>query len=111
MEIAMLIFRRISMGVKYEMNWYLVVNELDDVTPSTRDGAYATSKEGGRIYPIGALIPLIYKKDEKCVGMVKVKAFKVTEEGTDIWFDMVESYDKFYPIAQHYYEMYKSMKG
>lgn len=97
------------MGFKYEMNWYLVVNNLDDIKISIEDQNYMVIKDGRGIYPIGIPIPLIYKDDEKCVGLIKIDAIKLTNKFTEIYFNIVESYDKFYPMAKYYYNMYRLM--
>jgi hypothetical protein len=96
------------MGVKYEFNWYLVVDNLKELV-STPKG-YSVTKDENRVYPVGGIIPLIFKDEEKCVGLVKITSFAVEENKTVIYFDMVQPFDKYYPIAQHYYSMYKAMK-
>lgn len=90
------------------MNWYLVARELDELI--LKNGDLCIFKEEPRVYPIGQPIPLIYKDTKRCVGLVEIKSFKVSKDSTEIIFNMVESFDKFYPIAQHYYDMYKKMQ-
>lgn len=97
------------MGVLYELNWYLVVaneNEIKNVT----NERYATIKSEKRIYPINSPLPIIIK-DKGCIGIVEIMSFKVEDERTEIEFRYVENLDVNSIVSKHYYEMYTKMKN
>lgn len=98
------------MGVKYEMNWYLVVDSEDKIKEydMIRDICYTIKKEA-RIYPVGALIPIIIK-NQGCDGLVEIKKIEIEEYETKILFRYKECFGIEHPIAKHYYDMYLKMK-
>lgn len=99
------------MGVPYEFNWYLVVSSERAINRiNTVDDKFFTYKDGQRIYPIDAELPLIIK-NKGCIGLVKILSFKVSNNSTNIEFELVQRMDPSDIIAQHYYNLYKSIKN
>lgn len=97
------------MGVKYEMNWYLVVDDEERIELCYPYG-FHTKKDELRIYPLDSMIPLIIK-NKGCVGIIKIQAITLEENKTFIYFDYEEKFNIYHPIAKHYYDMYLRMKG
>lgn len=95
--------------MEMEFNWFLVIDGFEELKPHSK--GYEVIKDGIRIYPIGKSIPLIYKVPGKCVGLIKIVENITTEFETKLRFEIVESFDKLYPIAIHYYEMHSKLKG
>lgn len=97
------------MGVLYEMNWYLVASDRNDIKKLNGD-EYRLEKSDKRVYPIDSEIPLIIK-NIGCIAMVKVNKFEVDKKNTNIVFSLVKEFDINNEIAKHYYEMYVNMKN
>jgi hypothetical protein len=97
------------MGVLYEMNWYLVASDRNDIKKINGD-EYRLEKSDKRVYPIDSEIPLIIK-NIGCIAMVKVNKFEVDKENTNIVFSLIKEFNINNEIAKHYYEMYMNMKN
>ncbi|HII4499894.1 TPA: DUF2584 family protein [Clostridium perfringens] len=97
------------MGVLYEINWYLVTSNKNDILKIDKY-EYKLEKSGKRIYPIDCDIPLIVK-EFGCIGLVKVKKIEVDKDKTVIIYSFVKKYDFKSEIARHYYELYLSIKN
>lgn len=91
------------MGVKFELNWYLVISDIKDIT-LLEENLFKVHKNEIRLYPIGAPIPFISKVDG-CLGMVTIKELVTNEYNTDIVFTW-ESNTISEDIKNHYYSMY-----
>lgn len=99
----------IFIGVSYEMNWYLVIDEKSQIKlRSESEEIYFTIKDEKRIYPIGGMIPLISKK-EGFIDIVDIKSFSVFEDRTVINFKYKHKHVS-EEIKQHYYDLYLDMK-
>lgn len=96
------------MGVTYEMNWYLVVSDKNELS-KVNEKIYKTIKKERRLYPINSELPIIIK-NLGCIGIVKILCFKIYEDKTEIEFEYVEEFETCNDISQHYYNMYKLMK-
>ena len=97
------------MGVTYEMNWYLVVSDKNNLS-KVSDNMYITVKTERRLYPINSELPLIIK-NIGCIGIIKIISFKIYKDKTEIEFEYIEKLETCNDISQHYYNMYKSMKN
>lgn len=96
------------MGVPYEFNWYLVVENESKIIK--KDNKYSTTKSEHRIYPINSEIPLIFK-GKGCTGLVRITSFKINYDTTEIEFEYIQTFDTTDKIANHYYNMYLKMKN
>lgn len=96
------------MGVSYEINWYLVIDNQNKIVQ--RNDRYFTVKSEYRIYPVGMPIPLIIK-EEGCVGLVNINSFKVCSYSTEIEFEFMKKFDVDDSIGKHYYDLYLYMKS
>ena len=76
------------MGVTYEMNWYLVVSDKNELS-KVNEKIYKTIKKERRLYPINSELPIIIK-NLGCIGIVKILCFKIYEDKTEIEFEYVE---------------------
>lgn len=97
------------MGVLYEMNWYLVASNENDIK-KINDNEYRLEKSEKRVYPIDSEIPLIIK-NVGCIAIIKINKFEVDKKNTNIVFSIIKEYDTNNEIAKHYYEMYMCMKN
>ena len=97
------------MGVLYEMNWYLVASDRNDIKKLNGD-EYRLEKSDKRVYPIDSEIPLIIK-NIGCIAMIKINKFEVDKKNTNIVFSIIKEFDINNEIAKHYYEIYKNMKN
>lgn len=97
------------MGVLYEMNWYLVASDRNDIK-KVNDNEYKLEKSEKRVYPIDSEIPLIIK-NIGCIAMVKINKFEIDKKNTNIVFSIIKEYDTNNEISKHYYEMYMCMKN
>ncbi|SCI51211.1 DUF2584 family protein [Intestinibacter bartlettii] len=96
------------MGVLYEMNWYLVLDDND--LKQTNQNEFICIKNDKRIYPLDSPIPIIFK-NEGCIGLVSINSFKVYKNTTEINFSYVKKFDFDSDISKHYYDMYLHMKN
>lgn len=96
------------MGVPYEFNWYLVIENETKI--NKHGNKYSTIKSEHRIYPINSEIPLIFK-DKGCIGLVRITSFKINCNTTEIEFEYIQDFDITGEIAKHYYDMYLYMKN
>ena len=97
------------MGVLYEMNWYLVASDRNDIKKLNGD-EYRLEKSDKRVYPIDSEIPLIIK-NIGCIAMIKINIFEVDKKNTNIVFSIIKEFDINNEIAKHYYEIYMNMKN
>lgn len=97
------------MGVLYEMNWYLVASDRNDIKKLNGD-EYRLEKSDKRVYPIDSEIPLIIK-NIGCIAMIKINKFEVDKKNTNIVFSIIKEFDINNEIAKHYYEIYMNMKN
>lgn len=105
---SLLIERSDNMGVSFELNWYLVIENIDnlEVIDST---TFKVRKNENRIYPIGGLIPII-EKDNGCLGIVEIRGIDIRKDFTNIIFIWNKESDISKDIKNHYYDMYLQMK-
>lgn len=97
------------MGVSYEMNWYLVISNIDDIYKCD-ENIYVTVKNERRLYPVNSYLPIIIK-NIGCIGLVKIISFKVSEGKTEIEFSIERKFDINSEIAKHYFLLYKNIKN
>lgn len=97
------------MGVLYEMNWYLVASNENDIK-KINNNEYILEKSDKRVYPIDSEIPLLIK-NIGCIAIVKINKFEVDKKNTTIIFSIVKDIDVNSKIAKHYYDMYIKMKN
>lgn len=97
------------MGVVYEMNWYLVASNKEDII-KVNNNKYMLEKSEKRVYPIDSEIPLIVK-NIGCIAIVKIDKFEVNKKNTNIEFSIVKECNVDSEISKHYYEMYTNMKN
>ena len=98
-----------KMGVIYEMNWYLVASNKNDIK-KINNNEYTLEKSDKRVYPIDSEIPLLIK-NIGCIAIVKINKFEVDKASTTIVFSIIENINETSEIARHYYDMYLSMKN
>ena len=98
------------MGMSYEFNWYLVVDDKFKLQKNQNTDSIITIKKEYRVYPINMPIPLIIK-NIGCIGLVVIKAFKIYNNSTKIEFKVLEEYNVKNEIAQDYYNLYLHMKN
>lgn len=96
------------MGVSYEMNWYLVVENRNKIE-KINDDLYKTIKSATRLYPVGSIIPLILKNGG-CIGIIEIDSFEVRRESTEIRFKFLNEWKLSEDIKKHYKDMYLYMK-
>ncbi|WP_321993066.1 DUF2584 family protein [Clostridium butyricum] len=96
------------MGVSYEMNWYLVVENRNKIQ-KINDDLYKTIKSSTRLYPVGSIIPLILK-NEGCIGIIEIDSFEIRRESTEIRFKFLNEWKLSEDIKKHYKDMYLYMK-
>ena len=98
-----------KMGVIYEMNWYLVASNKNDIK-KINNNEYKLEKSDKRVYPIDSEIPLLIK-NIGCIAIVKINKFEVDKASTTIVFSIIENINETSEIARNYYDMYLSMKN
>lgn len=96
------------MGVSYELNWYLVVKD-EALVREVEPGKFSVVKNGRRLYPVGAPLPMIIK-EVGCVGMIEICDLHLSIGKTVIEFVRTGRFDVDNAVAEHYYEMYQSIK-
>ena len=96
------------MGVSYEMNWYLVIDNRDKIE-NINNELYKTVKASTRLYPVGSIIPLILK-DKGCIGIIEIDSFEVKRKTTEIRFKFLKEWKLTEDIKSHYNGMYLYMK-
>ena len=96
------------MGVLYEMNWYLVIDNRNKIVQINKE-FYKTVKSSARLYPVGSVIPLILK-DEGCIGIIEIDSFEVRRKVTEIKFKFLNECKLSEDIKNHYKNMYLYMK-
>lgn len=97
------------MGAVFEVNWYLV-SEDEKSYKKIQDNTYVLKKSEKRIYPVGFKIPLIIKK-VGCIAEAKIDKIVIESNLTEIYFSIIEEYDKESDIAKHYYNKYLDFKN
>ena len=97
------------MGVVYEMNWYLVASNKEDII-KIKDNKYKLEKSEKRVYPVDSEMPLIIK-NIGCIAIVKIDKFMVDKKNTNIEFSIIKECNVNSEISRHYYEMYMRMKN
>lgn len=97
------------MGVIYEMNWYLVASNKNDIK-KINNNEYKLKKSDKRVYPIDSEIPLLIK-NIGCIAIVKINKFEVDKNNTTIIFSRVKDIDLNSEVAKHYYDLYIKMKN
>lgn len=95
------------MGIKYEINWYLVANSINEIKKE-ENNIFALKKNERRIYPVDSVIPLIIK-NLGCIGLVKIKSTLI-DTTTTIKFESIMDFKVNDPIAKHYNDLYLMMK-
>ena len=97
------------MGVKIELNWYLVVDTKNAIS-KTENGMYFFGKEELRQYPIGGIFPLL-TKDKSYTALVRVEKVTQHKEYTEVYFTNVDEVTLTQEVIDHYYELYYLMKN
>lgn len=97
------------MGVLYEINWYLVASNKEDIV-KINDNKYSLKKSEKRVYPVDSEMPLIIK-NVGCIAIIKIDKFAVDKNNTNVEFSIVKECNVNSEVSRHYYEMYISMKN
>ncbi|GAB6150571.1 hypothetical protein JCM1406_17410 [Clostridium novyi] len=97
------------MGAVYEINWYLVASNKEDII-KINDNRFRLEKAEKRIYPIDSEMPLIVK-NVGCIAIVRIDKFEVDNKNTTIEFSIVKKCNIDSEISKHYYEMYMNMRN
>lgn len=94
-----------------EFNLYLIqeVKQCDDIFRVRIGDKCVVTKEGNRIYTIGALIPFIVK-EIGCIGIIQIDDYDIDYNSTSIGFHFVKKLNPKDLISQHYWDMYMTMK-
>lgn len=111
------------MGMQLEFNWYLVrtegVQELDDGHYDTHGGFiqtgtyYQTHKEGARVYPVGAVVPMIEDDEAVAVVFIREASHRLGVNNTPftvIAYDVIMELSANDPVRDHYTDMYLAYK-
>lgn len=98
------------MGFTVEYNWYLVIQNKEDISVYDDSSFKYIIKSGNRMYPLNMPIPLIVK-NVGCIDMIEVVSVTNTPKGTIVLFDDKISMSINQNIKDHYYDIYLKIKN